>query len=53
LREGTVLPPDVGALATAILTEDSHKTEELLFQTYRKDALDLTLNRMNSWSAAR
>jgi len=53
LREGVVLPPDLGAPATATLTEDSHKSEKLLFQTYRKDALDLALNRMNSWSAAR
>jgi len=49
LWEGTVLPPDLGALETALLTEDSYKTEKLLFQIYRKDALDLTLNRMNSW----
>jgi len=53
LQEGRVLPPDLGALATAILTEDSYKTEKLLFQIYRKDALDLTLDGMSSWSAAR
>jgi hypothetical protein len=45
------MPPDDSALAAAILTEDSHKTEKLVCQIYRKDVLDLTLNRMNSWSA--
>ncbi len=53
LWEGTMLPPDDGALAVAILAEESHKTGKLVCQIYRKDVLDLTLNRMSSWSAAR
>jgi len=36
LREGTVPQPDLGVLATAILTEDSFKTEELLFRLTEK-----------------
>ena len=36
LQEGRVLPPDLGALATAILTEDSYKTESWLFRFTEK-----------------
>jgi len=42
LWEGTMLPPDDGALAAAIRTEDSHKAEKLVCRIYRKDVLHLT-----------
>jgi hypothetical protein len=49
--EGAVMPPDLGALATALLTKDNSETEILLFKVYRKDPQDLTLNNMNSSSS--
>ena len=51
LCEGAVMPPDLGALAAALLTRNKFKTENLLRQIYRKDRLDLTLNNMNSSAA--
>jgi hypothetical protein len=35
LWEGTMLPPDDGGLAAAILMEDTYKTEKLVCQIYR------------------
>ena len=51
LCEGAVMPPDLGALAAALLTKDNFETETLLREVYRKDTQELTLSKMNSSSS--